>query len=90
MAKYEVVKEFLDRYDENKHLHPGDTHKPHSEDRAKQLGELGFIKVVADKPEVKKGNKGKAEPVTPAESTEPVTEVKEDKASDPDESSEAK
>ncbi|UED78046.1 hypothetical protein [Brevibacillus sp. DP1.3A] len=41
--KYVVQKEFLDRFEDNRHCKPGEPHEPHNEKRAKQLVDLGFI-----------------------------------------------
>lgn len=42
-VKYVVKKEFLDRFDGMRHCKPGEAHVPPSEERAKQLVELGYI-----------------------------------------------
>lgn len=52
MANYVVEKEFLDRFDNHRHLIPGEPHEPHSEDRANHLMELGFISKVEEVPKV--------------------------------------
>lgn len=44
--KYVVLKDFLDRFDNRRHCKPGELHDPPNEERAKQLIELGFIKVI--------------------------------------------
>lgn len=64
--KYVVIKDFLDRFDNNRHCRPGEPHEPPSEQRAKQLLDQGFIsEVKEDKPEKKPGRKKKDEEVKP-------------------------
>jgi len=48
MTKYIVTKKFYDRYANMKLFVPGDTHEPHSEERAQQLLTQGFIAAVND------------------------------------------
>lgn len=48
--KYVVLKEFKDRYDNDRHCHPGEPHTPPNEERANQLIQLGFIKAVTEAP----------------------------------------
>ena len=46
--KYEVLKDFLDRYDNGRHCRPGEPHVPPTQERAEQLIREGFIRVVPD------------------------------------------
>ncbi|MEC0242770.1 hypothetical protein P4H66_23445 [Paenibacillus dokdonensis] len=57
--KYVVEKDFLDRFDNQRHCRPGDPHKPPNKERAQQLLELGFIS------EVKEQHAKKKEAVNP-------------------------
>lgn len=52
--KYVVERDFLDRFDDLRHCHPGEPHKPPNKDRAQQLLELGFISEVKNDSSKKK------------------------------------
>lgn len=65
--KYVVLKEFLDRFDNKRHCHPGESHKPPTEERAQQLIDLGFIAAVKKEEPLEEPveTQGEAETVKP-------------------------
>lgn len=51
MKTYTVLKDFLDRYDNDRHFKPGEDHTPHDQERADLLLSQGFIGPVLEPPE---------------------------------------
>lgn len=62
MKTYTVLKDFLDRYDNDRHCKPGEDHSPHDQERADLLLSQGFIGPVLEPPEKEKETTGKEVP----------------------------
>lgn len=64
MKTYIVIKDFLDRFNNRKHMKPGDEHTPHDQDRADLLLSQGFIGPILEPPEPEKDDKQSDKPET--------------------------
>lgn len=90
MKTYIVKKDFLDRFNNRKHMKPGDEHTPHDQDRADLLLSQGFIGPILEPPEPVKEEKKAAEPEKEKPKRKPrTTKTDKDDVSDEDESGKA-